>query len=685
MCLVHEAASAQEQPTPEQRIALLEAQLAERDARLAVATRTIEHLRDQYTRALEKLVLMQRRLFITSAERRFETSTDQLQLELRVAEVAALKKQLDAAEQAAGRAASEPLAPSKPSAPLPGSKKPDGRKARTTPPTGRRGEELTNLPKRYVPVVDAELEAKGLRIGTVESYKLGHERGGARCLVIQLGVYKKPEQAAAAHDLVPEPKSARRASRAASTEPSVHCRRSLIFLSSDERVDESSCASIATTDHTPSAATPLAPIGTAECQAAADASAPRCAAPSPKLAKMLAPRMCFVRAPRPLEIVRRGMLAPSMIAHLLAQKYLMGLPFHRLEQQCAREGFALDRATMSRYAEEIGAVLGFIVEAARAEAIATAFCLSTDATGASILPEPLDDGRHQPCRKGHFFVTLADRDHVFFDYQPKHNSLAVWEMFKGFKGYLQADAHVIYDAVFKGIPPEGAKETPEEAAQRGPPPTEVGCWSHARRHMWEAAVCRYPVGIEGIKRISALFDLDRSLKDLPPATRRLRRDQLLRPLVDEFFTWARDEQAKLTGRSRIASALGYALNQESALRRFLDDGRLRLDNNGAERALRTIAVGRKAWLFFGSDDHASAAANLLSLIASCKLHRLDPEAYLADVIRVFPYWPSDRLLELAPKYWATTRARLDPRELESPLGHLSVPAPPTAQQQGMPG
>jgi transposase/uncharacterized coiled-coil protein SlyX len=682
---VHEAASAPEQATPEQRIAALEAQLAESDAQLAEAKRTIERLRDHYTRALEKLALMQRRLVITSAERRLETSTDQLEFELRVAEVAALKKELDAAEGALGGAAPSVDAPSKPSAPIPGAKKPDGRKKRATPPTGRRGEELTKLPKKEVPVVDEELEAKGLRIGTVESFKLGHERGGARCLVIQLAVYKKPEDAPA-RDVSPEPPSAHRASQAQAGEhsPSIDASRVLIFRSAEDGPEAGDCATPAsatsTTDLASSVVTPPAPLG-CNCAGAEDASASICATAAPRRAKTLGPRVCFVRAPRPLEIVRRGLLAPSMIAHVLAQKYLMGMPFHRLEQQFAREGFALDRGTMGRYSEEIGAVLGFIVEAARTEAIATAFCLSTDATGASIQPEPLGDGRHQPCRKGHFFVTLADRDHVFFDFQPKHNSLAVWEMFKGFKGYIQADAHVIYDALFLGIPPEGAGETAEEAAKRGPPPIEVGCWSHARRHLWEAAVCRYAAGIEGMKRISALFEADRPLWELPPQKRKLQRDQLLRPLVDEFFTWAMSEREKLTGRSRIASALGYVRNHEAALRRFLEDGRLRLENNGAERALRTIAVARKAWLFFGSDDHASAAANLFSLIASCKLHGLDPEAYLADVIRVFPYWPSDRLLELAPKYWARTRVRLDPRELDRPLGHVSVPPPLAAEEQ----
>lgn len=122
------------------------------------------------------------------------------------------------------------------------------------------------------------------------------------------------------------------------------------------------------------------------------------------------------------------------------------------------------------------------------------------------------------------------------------------------------------------------------------------------------------------------------------------------------------------------------VGHDAALRRFLDDGRLRLENNASERALRVIAVGRKAWMFCGSDDHAQAAANLFSLIASCKLHGLDPETYLAEVIRVVPYWPRERYLELAPKYWARTRERRDRAELEMPVGRVTVP-PRTAEQQ----
>jgi hypothetical protein len=126
----------------------------------------------------------------------------------------------------------------------------------------------------------------------------------------------------------------------------------------------------------------------------------------------------------------------------------------------------------------------------------------------------------------------------------------------------------------------------------------------------------------------------------------------------------------------LRTALGYAHRQRAALTRFFEDGRLQLTNNGSERELRRIATGRKAWLFVGSDDHAQAAGNLLTLIASARLHKLDPEAYLCDLFRVLPQWPRDRYLELAPKYWPATRARMVPAELEVEIGWLTIPPPP---------
>ena len=192
-----------------------------------------------------------------------------------------------------------------------------------------------------------------------------------------------------------------------------------------------------------------------------------------------------------------------------------------------------------------------------------------NATGVAIQPTPLEDGKRQPCRRGHFFVTLADKDHVFLDFQPKHTSLTVWNMFKGFSGYVQADAHVIYDALFKGVAPKGADDEP---AERGPPPLEVGCFSHVRRKYWEAAVCRHPLGLEGVHFIDAIFAADRKLADLAPAQRKVRRDASVGPLVDAFFAWARVEYARLPARGLVATAPGYSVRHEQALCRFLDDG-----------------------------------------------------------------------------------------------------------------
>ena len=383
--------------------------------------------------------------------------------------------------------------------------------------------------------------------------------------------------------------------------------------------------------------------------------------------------VAVVTTAKPRELYDRAMLAPSFIAHLLAKKYRWGMPFHRAARELLADGIRLDDSTMCRYAEHVGASLGVIVDACAAEARETAFCLSTDATGVAIQPTPLADGRRQACAKGHFFVVLADKDHVFFEYQPKHTSQAVCSMFHGFKGYIQADANAVYDALFRG------KARADEADK---PPEEVGCWAHARRKFWEAAVTiKDPASREALLRIRTMFKLEQEWADLPPRQRHERRQRVTRPMLDEFFAWAAGVFDRVkAARGPIATAFGYAIRQREPLLRFLDDGRLRPDNNAAERALRgSIAVGRKAWLFFGSDDHAQAAANIFSLVASCELHALDVESYLAEVIRVLPIWPRDRYLELAPRYWAATRARLDPRELELPVGNVTVP--PLAAEQ----
>jgi len=164
----------------------------------------------------------------------------------------------------------------------------------------------------------------------------------------------------------------------------------------------------------------------------------------------------------------------------------------------------------------------------------------------------------------------------------------------------------------------------------------VGCNAHLRRYFFEAAICRYVVGLQGLLRIRAIFAADRAVHHAPASERQALRDQHVRPLMTSFFDWARAERALTPGRNLATKALGYAVNQEAELLRVLDDINLPLDNTRSERALRKIVVGRKAWMFYGSDTHAEAAAAIFSVIASCRLHRLDRFQYLDEILRVLP-------------------------------------------------
>lgn len=382
--------------------------------------------------------------------------------------------------------------------------------------------------------------------------------------------------------------------------------------------------------------------------------------------------------PMPPESFERSLAAPSMLAHVISDKLTDGLPLNRTQERFAREGFSVDRGTMSRWTEDAGATVGAtIIAAARAEAMATAFCIATDATGISVQPERLESKQRQACRRGHYFVLIADKDHIFFEYEPRETSAAVSEMFRDFSGYIQADAKSVFDVLFRP-PVDNSADTDETTPVR----QEVGCWSHCRRGFWVATVAKDAVAREGLARIGRLFALEASWLGRPPTEIKGLRAAHLRPHLEAFFVWA-EQQYELVRHQRglLRSALGYAIRQKGALLRVLEDGRLVLDNNRSERALRKIAVGRNAWLFVGSDDHAASTGHLLSLIASARLHRLDPEAYLRDVFRVLAHWPRDRYLELAPKYWAATRARLDPLELAREFGELTVPPALSAQEQ----
>ena len=191
-------------------------------------------------------------------------------------------------------------------------------------------------------------------------------------------------------------------------------------------------------------------------------------------------------APMPKRTFPRSLAAPSLLAKIIVDKYCDGLPLYRQEQRFAREGLDLDRGTMCRWIEDAGMTAGCVVLAMRDEAMKSAFCIATDATGVAVQPEPSDGKGRRPCRRGHFFVMLADKDHVFFEYTPRETSEAVASMFRGFSGYVQADAKSVYDILFRA-PRNGTDEDERDDAETR---LEVGCWAHARRKFYEAAIAK---------------------------------------------------------------------------------------------------------------------------------------------------------------------------------------------------
>jgi len=357
-------------------------------------------------------------------------------------------------------------------------------------------------------------------------------------------------------------------------------------------------------------------------------------------------------ATQPLSLFERGLLHTSTIADIITRKFSRGEPLARQEQHFTHADSAIDRGTMSRYVDQAGNTFGAtVVHAMWQDAIKSAGVISTDATGAAIQPEGAGQVK-QACKKGHFFTAVVDDSAVLFHYVPEHTKQAVKTLFGDFRGYLQADASHVYNVLEKP-PPRLDDDTSTE-----PRVTLVGCWAHARRYFFEAAICRHQIGVQGLLRIQAMYVLDRAIMKLPRSKRLQARKEKLQPAMEAFFAWVKQTQSAAP-RSRAARALGYASNQEAELTAVLLNPDVPLDNTRAERALRKIVVGRKNWLFYGSDGHAEGAAAIFGLIATCRLHRIEPQQYLDELMRVLPYWPQGRYLELAPQNWATTRARLD--------------------------
>lgn len=335
--------------------------------------------------------------------------------------------------------------------------------------------------------------------------------------------------------------------------------------------------------------------------------------------------------------IERGLAGPGLLADTLVRRWQDHLPLNRLEKIYAREGLELARSTVCTWHGELGQLARPLVEAMWQDAL-TSPLLLTDATGVLVQQK-------EQCRRGHFWVLVAPERHVLFAYSKTHDKDATRKLLGGYKGALVADAHAVFDHLY----------------QSGDI-VEVACWSHCRRYFYKALGSDPDRANKALALIGALFQIERKLANAPPSRRLSSRQAESRPLVDAFFAFCDEESLRALSDTPIAQAFTYARNQRLALQRFLQDGRLPLHNNWSERELRREAVGRKNWLFVGSDEAAEVNATFVSLLASSQLHKLEPWAYLRDLLCLLPGWPRHRVLDLAPAFWRKTQQEQDTQQ-----------------------
>src|SRR5216684_1240830 len=351
----------------------------------------------------------------------------------------------------------------------------------------------------------------------------------------------------------------------------------------------------------------------------------------------------ITQPPAPSHPIARGRAGPGLLAHVLFSKYGLHLPLHRQSNVYAREGIELDVSTLADWVGACATTLMPMVEAIRAHVFA-AERIHADDTTVPVLAK----GK---TRTGRLWVYVRD-DQPFGGRDPPAAVLFYSRdrggehperHLVGYAGLMQADAYAGFNKLY-------------ETARKPKPIIEAACWAHARRKFFDLARLKEaPIAIDAIERIDALFAIEREINGMTPDERLRVRNERSRPLVAALEAWLRERRAQLSGQSETGKAINYSLKRWAALARFLDDGRLCMSNNAAERALRGIAVGRHNWTFAGSDEGGRRAAAIYTLIETAKLNGIDPQAWLADVLARLPDHSAKRIGELLPWNWQRER------------------------------
>lgn len=343
-----------------------------------------------------------------------------------------------------------------------------------------------------------------------------------------------------------------------------------------------------------------------------------------------------ITAPKPPQPIEKGVAGPGLLAHVITGKYVQHLPLYRQEEIFARQNVLIRRSTlagwMSGAAECLLPLYKLMVRR-----VLSGNVLGTDDTPVKVLDRELDH-----TRTGRFWAYVGDDAHRYtvYDYTPTRKRDGPQAFLKDYRGVLQADAFGGYDGIF--LKSNGRI-------------VEAACCAHARRKFFEARETAPQLAHQALAFFSRLYAIEHDAETLSPEARRALREAQSVPILDEMHAWLNEQLRGLRPKSPMTGAIKYSLKNWDALCRFTTDGDIPIDNNRTERTLRAQAVGRKNWLFLGSDNGGRTAAILYSLVASAKRHHLDPQAYLSDVLRRLPAIVNPLALrDLLPDRWAQT-------------------------------